>query len=116
MIFLYAFLAGGLVCGLSQIFLDKTKFNPIHLTVGLVVIGALLDTFSVYDAFVDVAEAGAMIPITSFGHSLLHGALEEANDTGIIGIGIGMFDLTSSGITSAIVFAFLVSLISKPKG
>ena len=58
---------------------------------------------------------GALLPITSFGHSLIHGALAKANEYGIIGILMGMFDLTATGITAAIIFAFVFSLIFKPK-
>ena len=34
----------------------------------------------------------------------------------ILGIGMGMFDLTASGITAAILFSFLAGIIFKPKG
>ena len=56
-----------------------------------------------------------MIPITSFGHSLIHGALAEAEKTGIMGILTGMFDLTATGITAAIVFTFIFTLFFRPK-
>ena len=56
-----------------------------------------------------------MVPITSFGHSLIHGALAKANDFGIIGLLMGMFDLTATGITSAIIFSFIFALIFKPR-
>ncbi len=81
-----------------------------------VVVGAILDSFGLYDKLIKFAGAGATVPITSFGHSLLHGALEAAEKHGYLGIGIGMFSLTSSGISAAIVFAFFVALICKPKG
>ena len=61
------------------------------------------------------AGGGALVPITSFGHSLIHGALERANDFGIMGLAMGMFDMTSVGIVSAIVFSFFLSLIFEPK-
>ena len=58
---------------------------------------------------------GALVPITSFGHSLIHGALAKANAYGIVGILMGMFDLTATGITCAIIFSFVFALIFKPK-
>lgn len=115
MIYLNAFIFSGLVCLIGQIILDNTKLTPGHVTTMFVVIGAFLDIFSIYDKFVLWAGGGALVPITSFGHLLIHGAIEKANDFGLIGLAMGMFDLTSSGIISAIVFSFLLSLIFKPK-
>ena len=115
MIYLNAFIFAGLVCLIGQIILDNTKLTPGHVTTMFVVIGAFLDIFSIYDKFVLCAGWGALVPITSFGHLLIHGAIEKANEFGIIGLAMGMFDLTSSGIISAIVFSFLLSLIFKPK-
>ena len=81
----------------------------------LVVLGAFLDSFSLYDKIIVKVGGGALVPITSFGHSLIHGALAEANSMVIMGIVAGMFDLTAAGITSAIIFSFLFALIFKPK-
>ena len=115
MIYLNAFLFAGIVCLLGQIILDNTKLTAGHVTTIFVVVGAFLDIFSIYDKFVLWAGGGALVPITSVGHLLIHGALEKANEFGIIGLAMGIFDLTSSGIISAIVFSFLLSLIFKPK-
>lgn len=82
----------------------------------LVVIGAVLDGLGLYEPLVDFAGAGATIPITSFGNSLVHGALQDAQAHGIIGVLTGMFQITSSGISAAIIFGFIGALIFKPKG
>mgnify|MGYP006328863011 FL=1 len=116
MIFLYAFLVGGLICAIGQLIMDKFRLTPGHITVLFVVIGAILDGFNIYDRLIELAGAGALLPITSFGHSLLHGALEKTKEAGFLGIGMGMFDLTASGITAAILFSFLAGIIFKPKG
>ena len=71
--------------------------------------------FGWYDKLLKFAGMGASLPITSFGHSLIHGALAKAQQEGLMGILLGMFDLTAAGITSAILFAFLVALVFKPK-
>ena len=115
MIYVYSFLFCGLVCLIGQLILDNTKLSAGHITSLFVVIGAGLDTFAIYDKIISVVGAGAMVPITSFGHSLIHGALEKANDFGLVGLLMGMFDLTSSGIVAAIVFSFLLSLVFKPR-
>lgn len=115
MIYFNSFIFCGLICAIGQIILDNTKLSAGHITSMFVVIGAALDTFNIYDKIIAHVGAGAMIPITSFGHSLIHGALAEAEKTGIIGIMTGMFDLTATGITAAIVFTFILTLIFKPQ-
>ena len=115
MIYFNAFVFCAVVCLIGQIILDHTKLTPGHVTSMFVVIGAFLDIFSIYDKFILFAGAGACVPITSFGHSLIHGAIKSAVDNGLIGLLMGMFDLTASGITAAIVFSFLLSFIFKPK-
>lgn len=115
MLFINSFLFCGFICLISQIILDNTKLTPGHITSILVVVGAFLDTFSLYDKIIVYVGGGALVPITSFGHSLIHGALAKANSFGLLGILVGMFDLTAAGITSAIVFSFIFSLFFKPK-
>ena len=115
MLLLNSFLFCGFVSAISQIVLDNTKLTPGHITSILVVVGALLDSFDIYDGIITKVGGGAMLPITSFGHSLVHGALLRANEVGIMGIPLGMFDLVSAGIVSAIIFAFVNSLLFKPK-
>lgn len=115
MTYIYAFLFCGTVCLISQIILDNTKLTPGHVTSLFVVIGAFLDLFGIYDKIVLYAGAGALIPITSFGHLLVHGAMDSAKDIGLIGLSYGIFDLTSAGISIAIISAFFLALIFKPK-
>lgn len=115
MIYLYAFLFCGFVCMLSQIILDNTKLTPGHVTSLFVIIGALLDVSGIYDKFVLYCGAGALIPITSFGHLLLHGAMSSASKLGVLGLSLGIFDLTSAGISVAVVAAFIFSLLFKPR-
>lgn len=110
MIYVYSFIFCGLICLIGQIILDNTKLSAGHITSIFVVVGAFLDSFSLYDKIISIVGGGALVPITSFGHSLIHGALEKAQDFGVIGLLMGMFDLTASGITSAIIFTFIFSL------
>ncbi|MET3504539.1 stage V sporulation protein AE [Halalkalibacter oceani] len=111
-----AFIVGGLICVVGQILMDVMKLTPAHTMSTLVVAGALLDGFGLYEPLVDFAGAGATVPITSFGNSLVHGAMAEAEQTGLIGVITGIFEVTSAGISAAIIFGFLASLVFKPKG
>ena len=113
--YVYAFLFCGFVCMVSQIILDNTKLTPGHVTSLFVVIGSLLDLSGIYDKIVLYCGAGAIIPITSFGHLLIHGAMDLAVDNGVMGLALGIFNLTSAGISVAVFCAFIFSLIFKPK-
>ncbi|MFP3918310.1 stage V sporulation protein AE [Lysinibacillus telephonicus] len=114
--FLIAFIVGGLICVIGQLIMDVGKMTPGHTLSILVVAGAILDGLGFYEPLIDFAGAGATIPITSFGNSLTHGALAEAEKHGWVGVLTGMFEVTSSGISAAIVFGFIAALIFKPKG
>lgn len=115
MIYFNAFIFSGLICMLGQIILDNTKLTPGHITSIFVVVGTFLDVFDIYDKFVVWAGGGALVPITSFGHSLCHGAMAASSNQGIMGLFMGMFDLASSGIVAAILFSFVFSLFFKAR-
>lgn len=115
MIYVNAFLFCGFICVLGQMILDNTKLTPGHVTTIFVCLGAFLDSFGLYDQIILYCGGGALVPITSFGHSLIHGALAQAQDFGFFGLLTGMFNLTSAGIISAIIFSFFLSLIFEPK-
>lgn len=115
MIYINSFLFCGFVCLVAELILDNTKLTPGHVTTIFVVLGTFLDIFNIYDKIILWAGAGALVPITSFGHLLTHGAMVSATDLGFMGLMSGMFNLTASGITAAIVFSFFLSLVFKPK-
>ena len=115
MIYVYSFLFCGIVCLIAQIILDNTKLTPGHVTSLFVVIGSALDVSGIYDKFVLYCGAGAIIPITSFGHQLVHGAMDSASELGFLGLAYGIFNLTSAGISIAVVIAFILALVFKPK-
>ncbi len=111
-----AFLVGGLICVIGQLLMDLTTMTPAHVMSALVVSGAILDGLGLYEPLIKFAGAGATVPITSFGSALVHGALAEAGKHGLIGIITGIFEVTSAGISAAIIFGFFVAIIFKPKG
>ncbi|WP_096201026.1 stage V sporulation protein AE [Bacillus sp. FJAT-45350] len=116
MIFFWAFVVGGIICVIGQILMDVMRLTPAHTMSALVVSGAVLDGFGLYEPLIDFAGAGATVPITSFGNALVHGAMAEAEQSGLVGIITGIFEVTSAGISAAIIFGFLASLVFKPKG
>ena len=115
LIYINSFIFAGILSLIGQIILDNTKLMPGHITSLFVIIGAALDTFSIYDLFISKFNAGALVCITSFGHSLVHGALLKAHSDGILGLFTGMFTLTATGITATIIFSFIFTLIFKAR-
>jgi len=115
-IYFWAFVVGGLFCVIGQLLFDVGKLTPAHTMSTLVVLGAVLDGFGLYEPLIDFAGAGASVPITSFGNALVHGAMAEAEQHGLVGIITGIFEVTSAGISAAIIFGFLGSLVFRPRG
>ena len=110
---IYSFLFCGVVCVIGQMILDNTKLTAGHITSLLVVVGAALGMCGIYDKFVDVIGMGASLPITSFGNTLFNSAYEGYLVDGFIGIFNNMLCEVSLGISSAIIFSFLFSLVGK---
>ncbi|MBN6187644.1 stage V sporulation protein AE [Aneurinibacillus sp. BA2021] len=116
MIFFWAFVIGGIICVIGQLLMDVGKLTPAHTMSTLVVTGAILDGLGWYEPLIKFAGAGATVPITSFGNALVHGAMQEMKADGVVGIITGIFEVTSAGISAAIIFGFLGALVFKPKG
>lgn len=114
--YVWAFIVGGAICVVGQLMMDVGKLTPAHTMTTLVVVGAILDGCGLYEPLIKFAGAGATVPITSFGNALVHGALKELRTDGWVGIITGMFEVTSAGISAAIIFSFLASLVAKPRG
>lgn len=115
MIYLKAFLICGTISLIGQIILDNTKLTPGHITSMFVVIGAILSFLGIYDILKDYSLVGSSIPITSFGNALYQAALEGYKDNGFIGIFSNILSTTSAGISAAIFFGFIFSVIGKAR-
>ena len=115
-IFITAFVVGGLICVIGQLLFDVAKLTPAHTLCIMVVAGSVMDGIGIYEPLIDFAGAGATVPITSFGNALTHGAMAEAEKHGFVGVLTGMFEVTSSGISAAILFGFIAAVIFKSKG
>ena len=108
---LKAFFVGGFICMIGQILIDFTKLTPARILVAYVVGGVLLTAIGVYDPIVKFAGAGATVPLTGFGYSLANGVVEAVNQYGFFGIMSGGLTATAAGITAAIFFGFIMSLL-----
>ena len=111
--YLTSFIFCGCVCAISQLVLEKTKFTPGHMNTVLVIVGCILSGFHIYDKLISIFHGGASIPIINFGHLLVLGASEGYLKDGVIGLFKGIFIYGGTGISVAIVCAFIVSLFFK---
>ena len=115
MIFLKAFLVGGLIRVIGQLLIDWTKLTPARILVSFVVIGVILGGLGVYQPLVEWAGAGATVPLTGFGNTLVQGTKEALREEGALGIITGPLSSASVGITVAMVCGLLVAFVTKPK-
>lgn len=115
MSYINAFWVGGLICALVQILLDRTKLMPGRIMVLLVCLGSLLGSIGIYEPLVNYAGAGASVPLLGFGNVLWSGIKEAVDKEGFIGIFMGGFTASAVGISAALIFGYLGSIIFKPK-
>lgn len=113
--YLKAFVAGGLLCLIGQILIDKTKLTPARILVAYVVAGVILGGLQLYPKFVDFAGAGATVPLTGFGNTLAKGVREAVDKEGFLGIFTGGLKAAAGGITAAITAGLAASLLFRPK-
>ncbi len=115
MIFLKAFLVGGLICVIGQLLIDLTKLTPARILVLFVCLGVLLGGLGLYDKLVDFAGAGATIPLTGFGNSLANGVKKAVSEQGFLGIVTGGLTACAGGVTVAVISGLIVALFCKSK-
>ena len=115
MIFLKAFIVGGLICVIGQLLIDYTKLTPARILVAFVVLGVILGGIGVYQPLVDWAGAGATVPLTGFGNLLAQGTKEAIQEQGLLGVLTGPLTAGSAGIMAAIFSGLAVSFLAKPK-
>ena len=113
--YINAFWVGGLICALTQILMDKTKMLPGRIMVLLVCSGAVLGAVGVYEPLMEYAGAGASVPLLGFGNTLWKGVKEAVEQEGFLGIFMGGFKASALGISAALVFGYLASLVFEPK-
>ena len=113
--YINAFWIGGLICALSQILLDRTKLMPGRIMVLLVCTGSVLGFLNIYQPFQEFAGAGASVPLLGFGNLLWNGVKEAIEKEGFIGIFMGGFKASAVGISAALIFGYLASIIFNPK-
>lgn len=113
--YINAFWVGGLICVVGQVLLSLTNMTPARILVTFVTAGCILTALGLYGPLVEYAGAGATVPLTGFGYSLAKGVIEQVAQKGAIGIFTGGVMATAAGITAAVLFGYLASVLFNPK-
>lgn len=113
--YLNAFIVGGLICVAVQILMEKTRLMPGRIMVILVCCGAVLGALGIYEPFAEFAGAGATVPLAGFGNVLWKGVKEAVDKEGFIGLFLGGFKASAAGISAALIFGYLASLLCDSK-
>jgi len=112
--FIKAFAVGGGICVLAQIIINVTDITAGKILVYFMLGGLVLQAAGVYSRLVEFAGAGATVPISGFGYLLANGAMKGA-EKGFFQAITGPLSAASAGISSAVVFAFIMSLIFRSR-
>lgn len=112
--YLNAFLCGGILCAIGQIFIDKTQLTPARILTGYVVAGVILSAVGLYQPLADWGGAGATVPLTGFGHLLAKGVKDAVAAKGWLGVLTGGLSAAAGGIAAAVVFGVLMAAVFRP--
>ena len=113
--YINAFWVGGAICAVVQILLDRTKLMPGRVMVLLVCSGAVLGFLGLYEPILEYAGAGGSVPLLGFGNTLWKGVKEAVDQNGFLGTFLGGFKASAVGISAALIFGYLASIIFNPK-
>lgn len=112
--FLKVFFVGGTICTLAQLLINFTKITSGKILVLFLLLGVFFQSIGLYQYLVDFAGAGATVPISGFGYLLAKGAMEGAKTSLFKGL-TGGICAAGMGISAAIVFGYLFSLIFRSR-
>ena len=115
MMYVKAFFVGGVICAVGQMLIMKTQLTSARILVGYVTAGVILGALGLYKPLIDFAGAGATVPLTGFGYTLAHGAIEAVKSDGLLGAFTGGVTAGAGGIAAAVFFGYFAALVFKPK-
>ena len=98
----------------GQLVLNITKLTVPQILVIFVCAGVVLQGLDLYEPIVEFGKNGATVPLPGFGYQLAKGAMEGA-ETSLLDAVTGPIEKTAAGISVAITFGYIISLIFNPK-
>lgn len=117
--FLQAYLFGGIVSIIGQLFFDF--YNKIlnqnevlslnYMTLSIITITAILTAFGIYDNIGQIGKCGLSIPISGFANAAVSSSMEYHKEGIVLGIGANTLKLAGSVIVLGTSSAIIVSTI-----
>lgn len=115
---LRAFLFGGAICVIGEAIVQVCISLGVSEADGrtwaaviLVLLGAVLTGFGVYDKIAKHAGAGTVVPITGFANSIVSAAMEYRSEGLVMGIGAKMFTVAGPVLVYGYGSASVVGII-----
>lgn len=113
-----AFVIGGLICTLGQVFMNIYADLGLNKTdsgtatcISLIFLSALLTGLSLYDNIAKFAGAGTLVPITGFANSVCAPAVEFQTEGFVLGVGAKMFTIAGPvivyGVSASVVYGLI---------
>lgn len=117
---LHAFIVGGMICCLGQMFGDIIKsYNPnmdilrvgAWINIIVITITIILTAIGVFDRIAKFGGAGTFIPISGFANSIASCAIEFKNEGLIFGVGAKMFYVAGPVLVNGVGYSIIVGLV-----
>ena len=109
------FVGGGIMSVIAQLLIDLTRLTPARILVTYVSAGVLLYAVGVYDFLFKIFGAGVSTPLIGFGAAIGKGVKQSVESNGLLGAFSGGLSATATGITVALFFGLLFSVIARGK-
>ena len=116
---LRAFLTGGLICALGQVFIELgLRYLDMTVTTSttfgsmmIVFITAVLTGVGVFDKIGQYGGAGAFVPISGFANAMVSPAMEFRREGLVLGLGCKLFTIAGPVLVWGISASVIVGLI-----
>ncbi len=115
---LYAFLFGGLICCIGEVFHTIYVFlgfvggsSSLLVSLSLIVLSAILTALGLYQKMAAKAGAGTLVPITGFANAVVAPAIEFRCEGLITGVGAKMFLIAGPVVVYGVLAGSLYGVI-----
>lgn len=116
--FIFAYLIGGLICMIGQLFKELYVYLGLSeevvkmlVPVTLIFLAALLTALKVFDNIAKIAGAGTLVPITGFANAVVSPAIEYKKEGFVLGVGANMFKIAGPVIAYGAIASVLYGVI-----
>lgn len=119
-----AFLTGGAICVIGQLFLEGYLALGLEKTaaaawtsISLVICSVILTGFGLYEKLARHAGAGTLVPITGFANAISSSAIESKTEGFVLGVGAKIFTIAGPvilyGCTASVIYGLVYYFMNK---